>query len=107
MQLLVDIVSWALLLAGAAFVFVGGLGALRMPDLYTRMHAASLTDTLGTILVLFGVMLQTGWSLSLAKLLAILALLMVTAPTATYALANAALLAGVRPQLSGEAGADR
>ena len=59
-----DILSWAMLLAGATFVFIGGVGVLRMPDLYTRMHAASLTDTLGTLLLLGGLMLQSGLSLA-------------------------------------------
>lgn len=99
---LLDIVSWALLLAGGFFVFVGGLGALRMPDLYTRMHAASLTDTLGTLLMLLGLVLQAGLTLSAAKIFAILLFLMLTAPTAAYALANAARLAGLAPERSVE-----
>jgi len=96
--------SWVLLAAGGAFVFIGGLGALRLPDFYTRMHAASLTDGMGTILILLGIVLQAGWSLASIKLLAILAFLLLTGPTASYALANAALLSGVEPgsPVSGE-----
>ena len=99
---LLDIVSWVLLLAGGFFVFVGGVGALRMPDLYTRMHAASLTDTLGTLLMLLGLVLQAGMTLSAVKIFAILLFLMLTAPTAAYALANAARLAGLAPERSVE-----
>lgn len=98
LQLVLDIVSWLLLLTGGFFVFVGGVGALRMPDFYTRMHAASLTDTLGTILVLSGVILQAGWSLAAAKLVAIMIFLLLTCPTAAYALANAARLSDLSPQ---------
>ena len=47
MAQLLDVASWLLLSLGGVFVFIGGLGALRMPDLYTRMHAASLTDSIG------------------------------------------------------------
>lgn len=90
--MIVDIVSFAMLALGGFFVFMGGLGALRLPDLYTRMHAASLTDSLGTLLTLGGIMLQSGWSLATVKLLTILFFLMMTGPTASYALANAALL---------------
>ena len=97
-----DIASWILLIAGGAFVFIGGLGALRMPDFYTRMHAASLTDTLGTILVLSGIMLQAGLSLATLKLLAILVFLLLTGPTAAYALANAARLAGVKARFNSD-----
>jgi multicomponent Na+:H+ antiporter subunit G len=90
--MIVDVVSFAMLALGGFFVFMGGLGALRLPDLYTRMHAASLTDSLGTLLTLFGIMLQSGWSLATVKLLTILFFLMMTGPTASYALTNAALL---------------
>ena len=79
------------------FVLIGGIGALRMPNLYTRMHAASVTDTMGAALVLTGVMLQAGLSLATIKLAAILLFLLITSPTASYALANAALLAGIKP----------
>ena len=97
MALLLDIASWALLSIGGAFVFIGGVGALRMPDFYTRMHAASLTDSMGAVLILFGVMLQAGLSLAAIKLAAILLFLLLTSPTASNALASAALLAGLRP----------
>ena len=96
MALLLDIASWALLSIGGAFVFIGGVGALRMPDLYTRMHAASLTDSMGAVLVIVGVMLQAGASLAAVKLAAILLFLLLASPTASNALASAALLAGIR-----------
>lgn len=96
--MIADALSWILLMGGGAFVFIGGVGALRMPDFYTRLHAASLTDSLGTILVLSGVALQAGLSLATLKLLSILVFLMLTSPTATYALANAARSAGLLPR---------
>lgn len=68
-----------------------------MPDLYTRIHAASLTDTMGAVLVIVGIMLQAGLSLAAVKLAAILLFLLLTSPTASNALASAALLAGLRP----------
>ena len=94
---MIDVLSWVLLVLGGGFVFVGGVGALRLPNFYTRMHAASLTDTMGTVLILAGIMLQAGWSLATIKLIAILVFLLLTGPTATYALANAALLSGMKP----------
>lgn len=95
---IIDGLSWALLLIGAGFVFVGGVGALRLPNFYTRMHAASLTDSMATLLILPGIMLQAGWSLATIKLIAILVFLLLTGPTASYALANAALLSGMKPK---------
>jgi len=94
---LIDTLSWVLLTLGGLSVLVGGIGALRMPDLYTRMHAASVTDSMGAILVLVGIMLQAGWSLATIKLIAILIFLLLTSPTSSYALASAALLAGKQP----------
>lgn len=92
-----NLVSWVLLTLGGACVLIGGIGALRLPNLYTRIHAASLTDTMATILIFVGMMLQSGFSLATMKLLAIMVFLLLTGPTATYALANAALLSGLRP----------
>ncbi len=97
MDAILDFGSWILLSLGGLFVFIGGVGALRMPDLYTRMHAASLTDTMGSVLIIGGVMLQAGASLAAVKLAAILIFLLFTGPTASNALASAAVLSGHRP----------
>lgn len=93
----VEIVSWVLLLGGAACVVIGGIGVLRMPDFYSRIHAASLTDTMATLALFTGMMLQAGFTLAAIKLFAIMLFLLLTGPTATYALVNAALLSGQRP----------
>jgi len=92
-----DVVSWILLVLGGACVLIGGIGGLRLPNFYTRIHAASLTDTMATILIFSGMMLQAGLSLATLKLFAIMLFLLLTGPTATYALANAALLSGLKP----------
>lgn len=97
MAIVVDILSWITLTLGGVFVLVGGLGALRMPDLYTRMHAASVTESIGAMLVISGLALQTGLTLATIKLLAILLFLLMTSPTSSYALASAALIAGTKP----------
>jgi len=94
----IDVLSWILLTSGGAFILIGGLGALRLPSFYTRMHAASLTDGMGSILILLGIMLQAGWSLAAIKLVAILAFILLTGPTASYALANSALVSGLKPE---------
>lgn len=92
-----DLVSWACLLAGGAFAAIGAFGLVRMPSLFTRMHAASVTDTLGAGLILLGLAVQAGFTLVAVKL-AILALLIVfTTPVATHALAKAAMARGVDP----------
>ena len=94
----VSILSWILLCTGGAFVLIGGIGALRLPNFYTRLHAASLTETMATILIFLGMILQAGLTLAALKLLAIMVFLLLTGPTASYALANAALQSGLRPE---------
>ena len=100
MSLLVDLLSWASLLAGGVFSIVGAVGMLRMPDFYTRMHAASVVDTLGAGFILFGLLLQAGFTLVAVKLLMIGALLLFTSPTAGHALARAAYERGLEPLLA-------
>lgn len=92
MSAIVEIVSAVCLLAGGFFMAVGGIGLVRMPDYYTRMHAASVTDTLGAGLLLFGLLLQAGISLTAAKLVMLGLLIFFASPTATHALARAAFL---------------
>lgn len=99
---MVEIVAYLLVFAGAAFCLVGAIGVLRFPDVFARMHSAGVTDTLGAFLVLLGLMLLAGWSLATAKLVFILAFLWMTSPTATHALAKAALHGGEKPVLSGQ-----
>ena len=89
--------SWALLMGGCFFIITGGVGLLRLPDVYSRMHASGVTDTLGAGLFLGGLMIQGGLSLVTAKLVLILVFILFTSPTATYALANALYGGGVRP----------
>lgn len=104
MDLLLDVASAVLLLTGGFLVFVGGVGVMRMPEFFTRMHAASVTDTGGAALILVGLMLQGGLTLVPFKLAAIFLFLFLTSPTASYALANAALLSGVTTACRNETG---
>ncbi len=97
-----ELLASLFLTLGGFFVLVGGVGILRMPDLYTRMHAASVTETMGTLLMMVGLMILTGWTLASFKLFAILLFLLLTAPVASYAVANTALVAGVKPRLDNE-----
>jgi len=99
MGLLADIVSWPLILAGSAFYLIGTFGLLRMPDVFTRMHAHSVSDTLGAGLLIVGMIVQSGFSLVTAKLLFILIILFFTGPVASHAISRAARFAGVEPQL--------
>mgnify|MGYP001241046500 FL=1 len=97
MSLVLDILGWVCLLSGSAIILVGGIGLLRLPDFYSRAHAASMTDTLGAALVIVGMMIEAGWSLNLGRLAFILIFLLFTSPTASHALAHSALVSGLKP----------
>ena len=98
MSAVLDIASWVLILAGGAFCLVGAVGTLRMPDFYTRVHAASVTDVVGSFSILLGLGLQAGASLVAVKLLFVAGLIFFTSPAATHALVKAALERGVEPK---------
>ena len=100
---IIDAVSWVLLLGGSFFSIVGGLGALRFPDVFTRLHASGMVDTMGAALILAGLVLQGGASLVSVKILLVLVFLWVTSPVSTHAVARAALKAGIKP-VTGERG---
>lgn len=102
METLLYYASWACLLLGAGFCFIGGLGLLRLPDFYSRMHGGGVTDTLGAGLVLLGLMLHSGLSLATVKLALIALFLLLASPVATHAIARAARHSGLVPHGTGE-----
>lgn len=99
MNLVIDILSWLLLVVGSVFCIIAAIGVLRLPDYFSRIHAAGILDTLGTGALILGMMLQGGFTLVTLKLGMILAIIVITGPTATHALARAALHNGLTPEL--------
>ncbi len=95
--MILDILSWISIAIGAFFVLIGGIGIWRMPDLFTRIHPAGITDTAGAGFLLLGLLLQSGDWLVSVKLVLIFVFLLFTSPVATHALAHAALLDGLKP----------
>ena len=89
--------SWGCLVVGSTFALIGVIGILRFPDVYSRMHAASLVETLGAGLILLGLVFQAGISLISMKLALIFIFLIFTNPTSTHALARALRFAGISP----------
>ncbi len=92
-----DLVCWVLILVGGAFGITGGIGIVRMPSFFTRIHAAGMAETMCAPPILLAMMIQAGWSLVTFKLVLILIFLFLTSPTASHALAKAALHGGVPP----------
>ena len=96
--MIIDMLSWICLFAGGVLGIIGGIGIHRFPDFYSRLHAAGITDTLCAMLILLGLGLQAGLSLAAFKLALIFVFLFFTSPSASHALANAALHSGLKPQ---------
>lgn len=88
-------ISAAFWLAGATFALLAAVGVLRMPDLFTRMQAASKASTLGLGCLLIGTAIELGDSASVARAVSIAAFVMLTSPVAAHAVARAAALTGV------------
>ncbi len=97
MSSILDILSWIFLLGGGFLGVTGALGLFRFPDFYTRLHAASVTDTLCAGLIVLGLLLQATSVMMVFKLLLILLVLTYTSPTGAHALAKAARHGGLKP----------
>jgi multicomponent Na+:H+ antiporter subunit G len=97
MEVLINLISWFLFIGGSAFLLIGAIGVIRLPDIFSRMHGAGIIDTMGVAMLLFGMILQAGFTIVSIKLLMIILFVTFTNPTATHALARAALDAGLKP----------
>lgn len=96
-ELIIEVLSWVLITGGCCLMIIGAIGAVRFPDFWTRLHAISVIDSGGMILLTAGMILQSGFTLVTMKLVLIGLFLFVTGPTSTHAVANAALVSGVLP----------
>ena len=99
-EMIVEGLSWFFILGGSIFTIIGAFGVWRFPDFWSRLHAASITDSAGVILMLIGMCIQAGLTLVTVKLIVIGIFLFITGPTATHAVANAALMSGLRPNVA-------
>ena len=91
METILSISSALCLLIGSFLCLSGGVGILRFPDFYTRMHAVGVTDTLAAAMILIGLMLQCPEWIAILKLIMILLMTLLISPTASHALAQAAI----------------
>ncbi len=92
-----SLIAIAFILAGLFFLIVAAIGMLRLPDVFTRSHALSLTDSLGAVLVLAGLAIYQGFSLNLLKILVVLVLIYLLNPVISHATIRAALRSGLKP----------
>lgn len=100
MNTVLDLISWICLLAGGTVIIIGAVGINRFPDFFTRLHAASVIDTLGCMLIVLGLIFQAGLSIVSIKLVLIVFFILFTTPTAAHALAKAAIHGKLKPVLT-------
>jgi multicomponent Na+:H+ antiporter subunit G len=94
-----EVLCWVFVVVGSLFLIVGGIGILRFPDFYSRIHPAGITDTMGAWLVLVGLMFASPSWLVTIKLVMLLVFLSITSPLSGHALAKAAFMRGLKPML--------
>ncbi|MEE9233087.1 MAG: monovalent cation/H(+) antiporter subunit G [Nitrospirales bacterium] len=92
-----SVMGIVLIVAGLFFLIVAAIGMLRLPDVFSRSHALSLTDSLGAFLVLAGLALYQGFSINLLKIVMVLALIYLINPVVSHATIRAALRSGLKP----------
>ena len=92
-----NIISIIFIIAGLFFLIVAAIGVVRLPDVFSRSHAVSLTDSLGAFLMLFGLALHEGLGINTLKILVVLVLLFILNPVISHATIRAALRSGLKP----------
>ena len=92
-----SVIAITLILAGLFFLVVAAIGMVRLPDVFSRSHALSLTDSLGAVLVLAGLAIYQGFSMNLLKIFVVLALIFLLNPVISHATIRAALRSGLKP----------
>ena len=97
-MMIIDWVSDICLLLGGILTLTGAVGLLRLPSFYTRMHAASVTESLAATLLIIGIILDTGFTLDSAKLMLLIFIMIIANPTITHALCRAAANGGTTPE---------
>ena len=98
-MIVLELIGCVLLISGAVFSVIGGIGIVRLPEFFSRMHGAGITDTMGAGSVIIGLMFLSGASLTTFKLFVILFFLTITSPSSCHALARSALTNGLNPEL--------
>jgi len=93
----VPVAATAMIGIGLFFLVVAAVGMVRLPDVFTRSHAVSLTDSLGAFFVLMGLATYHGFSTSTFRILVVLALLILVNPVISHATVRAALRSGQKP----------
>ena len=91
-----DIIGYIMITIGVLFNVFGCIGLMRLPDVYNRLQAATKCVTLGTVLLLVGVAVVSGWGSIAAKAIICAVFILITSPTAAHAIAKGSHAAGIK-----------
>jgi multicomponent Na+:H+ antiporter subunit G len=97
MELVLDIITGICFFVGSLSIFIGACGLIKLPDVFSRIHAAGMIDTGGTAFFLLGMIFQTGWSLITVKLILIGIFIFFTSPVTSHVTANLARQKNLMP----------
>ncbi|MBN8828651.1 MAG: monovalent cation/H(+) antiporter subunit G [Sphingobacteriia bacterium] len=97
-MIIVEYLANILILTGTIICLIGSIGLIKLPDFYTRLHAAGVIDSLGTVLIILGVAFKHGFSIFSLKIILLGIFAFITIPTNTHALAKAAFIGGLKPE---------
>ena len=95
----VEIISWLFVGIGSLFLLIGAIGLLRLGDIFARIHAAGLIDTMGLGFLILGMCFYSGFTLVTAKLIIIGIFMFFASPVSTHALPKAALDGNIKPEV--------
>ena len=99
MALLIELFSYLFILIGSILILVGSIGLLRLPDVFSRIHAVGMIDTAGIGFIILGLLLHSGFSNTSIKLIIMGAILFFTSPISGHAVAISAKQNNLKPIL--------
>ncbi|APX14101.1 monovalent cation/H(+) antiporter subunit G [Tateyamaria omphalii] len=94
---MIDLAAAILVFLGAAMTVAAGVGVIRLPDVFTRMHAATKVGTLGSGLVMAGAALHFAEPGIIVRCVLIVFFLLLTAPIGAHMIGRASLRLGINP----------
>ena len=102
MEILINVLAFTSIIIGSIIILIGSFGIIRLPDVYSRIHALGMIDTAGFGFLIFGMIIYAGWSLVSVKLLIMGLILLITGPISSHAVANASKQSNIKPSMKNQ-----
>ncbi|MFN7038449.1 MAG: monovalent cation/H(+) antiporter subunit G [Alphaproteobacteria bacterium] len=102
LEYIILLISWFFLVLGGFFIITSAVGCLRLPDFYSRLHAAGIGDSCGVPMILLGIIIHNGFNQFSFKIFLLIIFLFITSPTACHALAKSAYIFNLKNKSDNE-----